>query len=170
MRSLIPACASSLSLNFVRSPQSCPSFTIPSTVSLITSPCLICLLCPSIYPPPPTYSFFKATHIPYLCHLIWALSLYVKDPISTLTRGHAVEGHWNNSRSLQDTRRSKKGENRGLIRVWIGWQPTRPGAGEVAETGRKTNSEAAVGGDRALQYNHFYSSTNWQLFSSAALV
>lgn len=93
INSSLSSSASPLTLNFVRSPQSCPPFTIPSTVSLITSPCLICLLCPSIYLPPPTYSFFKATHIPYLCHLIRALSLYVKDPILTLTREHAVEGH-----------------------------------------------------------------------------
>lgn len=43
--------------------------------------------------------------------------------------------------------------------IWIGKQPTRPRAEEVAETGRKTNMEATVGGERDIPFLLLHSLT-----------
>ncbi len=47
---------------------------------------------------------------------------------------------------MGDRGKERKGEKQGLIRGWIGQQPTRLRVEEVAETERKINIEATVSG------------------------
>lgn len=53
---------------------------------------------------------------------------------------------------MADTQNLEEEKTQINVKIWIGKRPTQLRAEEVAETGRKTNMEATVGGERDISF------------------